>query len=707
MNNQIKEFSREKWEWFKRKLLQIFVKFRRLWKNYHLTKIIILLILSGALSLSIFFTVQARRVNIAALRSGIENPTTVYDHEEEVAGHIYAQKGNFREIEDISSTVQNGIIATEDQRFMTHRGFDPIGIGRAAVGYLVEGGIVGGGSTITQQLAKNAYLTSDQTVVRKLKELFLAIEIEKSYSKEEILEMYLNNSYFGNGVWGVQDAARKYFNKDARDLSISEGATIAGMLKAPTNYNPIDNYDRSIKRRNIVLRLMSDTGKISEEEREQAAASELVLSDGYQRVDDYRYPYYFDAVISEAMNDYNFKEEDIIDGGYKIYTNLNQNQQKEMDTIYSKDSLFEKADDGVGAQSASIAIEANTGGVTAVVGGRGEHVFRGFNRATQMRRQPGSVIKPISVYAPALEAGYEITDLLLDEKITYGEGESEYSPSNYDHNYSGEIPMYQALAESKNAATVWLLDDIGIRRGYNKIKRFGIKIEEEDYHYGSVALGGMAKGTTPMEIASAYSVFANDGVRMEPHFIQKIIDPTGAVVIDNTNPKKRRILSKDINTDMNRMLLYVFSDGLGKTIQPANFDLAGKTGTTQTESREGSTDQWVVAYTPDVVIASWQGYDETNEKHYLKTSTTQGVGQILKQEFERIVPHTQARDFAIEEDSVEELMKEKEREERIEQLKKGIEKAEVILRKAKNKAEIELEKVKEEAKDLFERLKKR
>lgn len=678
-----------------------------LWKNYHLTKIIILFILSVSLFLTVFFSLQARQVNISALKSGIENPTSIYDQKGEHAGDIYAQKGKFKEIEEISRSVQDAVIATEDQRFMKHPGFDPIGIGRAAFGYLVKGGIVGGGSTITQQLAKNAYLTSDQTIIRKFKELFLAIEIEKNYEKEEILEMYLNYSYFGNGVWGVQDASKKYFDKDAADLSISEGALIAGMLKAPSNYNPIDDYDRAIERRNLVLRLMADTKKISEEDRKQAADEEILLKDGYQRIDDYRYPYYFDAVISEAESKYGFEEDDIMNGGYKIYTNLNQDQQIEMDKVYAKDSLFERTKEGQGAQSASIAIEPASGGVLAVVGGRGEYVYRGFNRATQMRRQPGSVIKPLSVYAPALESGYEITDLLVDEKLDYGEGEEAYSPSNYDHQYAGEIPLYQALADSKNAATVWLLDDIGMRKGFNKAKKFGLPMREEDYQYGAVALGGMSKGVSPMEIASAYSTFANDGVKMEAHFIKKIVDPTGAIIVDNQKVKKRRILSKEVNEKMNQMLLYVFSDGSGKSIQPSQFKLAGKTGTTQTESREGSTDQWLVAYTPDLVLASWQGYDNNKGNQHLTSTTTQGIGQVLKKEFESLYPYTEGREFVLSDESVEEMLKDKRQRENIERITEGLKKGEEILKDAADKAKKGLEKAREGLESIFDQFKNR
>src|SRR5699024_5528035 len=222
-----------------------------------------------------------------------------------------------------------------------------------------------------------------------------------------------------------------------------------------------------------------------------------------------------------------------------------------------------------------------------------DYTFQGFNRATQMRRQPGSTIKPLSVYAPALEAGYQIEDMLVDEGHTYGEGDIAWSPANVDHTNAGEIAMYHALAESKNAATVWLIDEIGIRRGYDKLKQFGITVSDEDYHLGVIALGGMDRGVTPLEMASAYSVFANDGVQVEPHFITKIVDATGAVVAENTNPKEKRILSKSVNDDMNRMLLNVFTDGTGQSVQPAGYEVAGKTGTTGTQTGSGNTDQWL------------------------------------------------------------------------------------------------------------------
>lgn len=683
---KMKEFALRAWDFLKEKLQIFWMHFCRLWKKFHVTKVSILLFLIISLGLSVYLTIGARQVNVSNLRAGLERATTIVDVNGEEAGTLYAQKGTFVSIDEISPHVKDALIATEDQRFMSHRGFDLIGIGRAAVGYVIQGEIVGGGSTITQQLAKNAYLTLDQTLVRKLKELFIAIEIEKTYTKEEILEMYLNNSYFGQGVWGVHDASQKYFNKSASDLSLSEAATMIALLKAPSHYNPIDNYERAIQRRNVVLKLMADTGVITEEEKTTAQATDLALSDGYVRANNYRYPYYFDAVVREAKNKYGFEEQDIMNGGYTIYTNLNQEQQQQMDAVYANDSLFETASDGVKAQSASIAIHPKTGGITAVVGGRGEHTFLGLNRATMMKRQPGSIIKPLSVYAPALEAGYKITDTLIDDDITYGEGDVAYNPQNYDHQFAGEIPMYQALAESKNAATVWLLDQIGIRRGYNKLKEFGVSVVEEDYEYGAVALGGMTRGTNPLEMASAYSVFANDGIRVEPHFIRKIVDPTGAIVVDNTKPKQKRVLSPSVNDDMNRMLLNVFSNGLATSIQPNGYEVAGKTGTTQTSNNVGVTDQWVVAYTPDIVIASWQGFDETNETHYLTSSTLKGIGQVVKREFETILPHTQGTQFAVDDTDIEVIVRDNRQNETVERLKENLKKGGKLLRQTTEQA---------------------
>lgn len=685
-----KEYGKRGWEFLKEILQRIWVVIKRAWKKYHITKVGILLVLTAGLLLSIFLTVQARQVDVDRLQVGLQEPTTILDDQGEVAGTLYAEKGTYTPIEAISPTIQQGVIATEDQRFMRHRGFDLIGIGRAAFGYITEGHIVGGGSTITQQLAKNAYLTADQTLLRKLKELFLAIEIEKTYPKEEILEMYLNNSYFGQGVWGVQDASKKYFNKNASDLSISEGATLAGLLQSPSNTNPLDNYERAINRRDTVLMLMEEVEAITPEERQTAASSDLVLADGYYK-DKNPYPAYFDAVVAEAKERYDFKETEILNGGYVIYTSLNQNQQQQMDQVYAQEWLFETAPDGTKSESASVAMNPKTGGVTAIVGGR-DYSPGNWNRAiaSDMKRQPGSTIKPLSVYAPALEAGYELDSILVDELTTYGAddaGENGDQYANVDHTYAGEVPMYEALGQSKNAATVWLLNEIGIDKGIRKLRQFGIPVDaEKERKLGSIALGGMEEGVNPLQMASAYSVFANDGVRIEPYFISKIVDPTGAVVVDNSKPKESRVLSTEVNDDMNRMLLYVFSNGNAQIAKPYGYEVAGKTGTTDRDTGEpGVNDQWIVGYTPDLVVASWAGYDNPNEYH-LTNYASNGIGQVLKAELEAMIPYTENTQFAVDEEEIQVIVRDNRREETTEALRRGLKRTGEFLEDTTKKA---------------------
>lgn len=649
-NNQFLDKAKRQlimfWEWLSPYLKKYWREFRRRWKKYHLTKISILSVLTIALGFSIYLNYLSRTANVEMLQAGLEQKTRIIDVNNEEAGTLYSQQGTQVDLEAVSDNITNAVISTEDKRFYEHNGFDLIGIGRAAFGLLTNGRIVGGGSTITQQLAKNAYLSADQTMIRKLRELFLAIEIEKHYSKEEILEMYLNNVYLGNGVWGVEDASKKYFGKPATDVTLQEGATIAGMLKAPSTYNPINNYDYAINRRNTVMMLMVDNEIITEEDYNQLSQTGLELTDAYNRTDDYRYPYYFDAVISEAVNKYGIEEEDLMNRGYTIYTTLSQTTQQQMDTSYENDSLFPVGQDGTPAQSASVAIDPSTGGVRAIVGGRGDYTLRGFNRATQMKRQPGSVIKPLGVYAPALENGYDIDSMITDELISYGE--TEYTPTNLSGTYQGQVPLYYALSNSLNAPTVWLLNEIGIGKGMSKLKEFGWEVDNSDRHLGSIALGGMSHGISPLDLASAYSVFANDGVRVEPHFISRIEDATGNVIAQNNNPKSHRVLSETINDSMNQLLLDVYDSGTAAANEPYGFQVAGKTGTTQREEGTGAKDQWIVGYTPDIVVATWMGFDETTESRYLTNNASSGVGMFFKYEMEHILPYMNNTQFAVE-----------------------------------------------------------
>ncbi|WEG73716.1 transglycosylase domain-containing protein [Vagococcus intermedius] len=642
LTERIKASLHKFWMWLKPYLIQFHHWRKRVWKKYQINKIIVLVTLTVMLVTSIYLFYLAKSANVETLKAGLSQVTTVYDQEDQEAGTLYGQKGTFVELDKISPNLVDALVSTEDRRFYEHKGFDVRGIARAVVGVLTRGHITGGGSTITQQLAKNAYLTLDQTLNRKAKELFLAIEIEKKYSKDEIMEMYLNNAYFANGVWGVEDASHKYFGKNAANLTVDEAAVIIGMLKGPTIFNPIDNFEAAKDRRNTVLEVMAENGKIEQASSEQMQKDELYLSDDYEDKKGYQYLDYFDAVINEAESRYKIKDEDLLNKGYKIYTALDQQYQQDMDTTFKNDDLFpEDAEDGEKVQGASIALNPKTGGVQAVVGGRGEHVTRGLNRATQSSLSPGSTMKPLAVYTPALESGYKPDDMLKDEKLSF------YDVENYDNVYRGEVPMYQAIADSLNPSAVWLFNKIGIEVGAKKVEKFGIKLDEKD-HYPGLALGGMTKGTTPLRMASAYTVFANEGKKRDPHFIRKIVDATGAVVVDNEEAKVKSVTTPEVADKMTGMLQGVFSSGTGVNAKPDGYQIAGKTGTTESVNVDSqSKDQWIIGYTPDVVIATWIGFDESSEIHYLTGTSSQGISLIFKDQAQRILSHSPQTPFEV------------------------------------------------------------
>lgn len=636
------------WQWIKPYLVRFHHWRKRIWKKYYVNKILLLLLLIAVLVSSVYLYILAKSVKVGTLEDSLKEVTIVYDKDGDKAGSLsatYGQKGNYVKLEAISPYIQDAVISTEDKNFYSHGGFDIKGIGRAAVGLITTRSITGGGSTITQQLAKNAYLTLDQTFTRKAKELFMAIEIEKKYSKDEILEMYLNNVYLGSGVWGVQDAAQKYFGVNANELTLGQAATIVGMLKGPSIYNPIDHPENANNRRDTVLSVMADNGKITQEQADAESSVDIAsqLVDNYVANDDsYKYPYYFDAVIDEAVNKYGISEQDLLNKGYKIYTALDQNQQTAMQNTYQNDYLFpDNAADGQMVQSGSVAVDANSGGVTALVGGRGEHVFRGFNYATQTQRSPGSAIKPLSVYTAALEKGYKPSSTLEDQPQSY------YDVKNYDGTYSGEVPMYQALAQSLNAPAVWLLHEMGVKTGFEKAEQFGLKLADSDAYPG-LALGGLEKGVSPMTMASAYTVFATGGKRYDAHLITKIIDSSGAIIEDNSKPKSTSVTTSEVADAMTSMMLGTFSSGTGMSAQPSGYTMAGKTGTQEASfDASKNSDQWVVGYTPNVVIATWLGFDTTDETHYLEGSSSTGVGPIFKAEAEAVLPYVKQAEFSV------------------------------------------------------------
>ena len=638
---KIAYYAQRFWRWFWAKC-----------KRYQLIRWAIVLVLSLFLCMSIYLTFIAKTSNVKGLKSALEQATEIYDKNDQKAGYLYSQKGTWTSLDNISPNVVDAVLSTEDRNFYKEYGFSVKGIARAGVSYVKNKltgsqAISGGGSTLTQQLVKNAFLSQEQTFSRKAKEIFIAMQVENTYSKKEILTMYLNHAYFGNGVWGVEDAAKKYFGTSASQLTVPQAATLAGMLTSPNAFNPLDHPEASKKRRDVVLSLMVANNKLTEEQAKQYQAQAMITNDTYVYNSGYKYPYYFDAVISEAINTYGLSESDIMNRGYKIYTTLDQNYQASLQEDFANDYLFPAdAASGAKAQGASVAIDPKTGGVAAVVGGRsGTHVFRGYDRGTQLVRSPGSTIKPLAVYAPALAKGYHYDTELPDKLKSYGT--NKYTPHNWNNVYTGELPMYKALAESKNTSAVWLLNKIGVKTGFDSVEKFGIKLDESDENL-SLALGGLKKGVSPYQIASAYTAFANDGVRYDPHFIRKIVDASGKTIVDNGDVDSHQVLSAKNAKEMTSMMIDVYTIGTGSNAKPAGYTIAGKTGSTQgngIDPNSADTDHWYVGYTPDIVLATWVGFD--SNKNSIEDAGSRGGALLFKTEMENILPYTKQTKFDV------------------------------------------------------------
>lgn len=672
----------------------------RFWKRRHLTQILLLILLVFILLSILWFAFIASRANVQTLKDGLSQATTIYDRDGDEASRLATNRTGGVSFKDLPEYVPNAVIAIEDERFYEHNGFDIKGITRAFFGNLVAGGITGGGSTLTQQLTKNALLSSERTYKRKVEELFLAVELEKVYEKDEIIEMYLNQVYFGSGAFGIGNASKKYFGKDVQDITISEAALLAGLLKAPSALDPYNNYDAAIKRRNVVLAKMNELGKISDSEYKEAKAEKIKLKDGGGTLADRKYPSYVDAVLDEATSKYGLTQDEIMTRGYRIYTELDQNIQSGLEKVYRQDDLFPDRTSDVKVQSGSVLLDPKSGGVLALVGGRGEKVFRGFNRATHLKAQPGSTMKPLAVYTPALEEGYKYDSMLVDKKMPF----KNYNPKNFSDTYQGEVPMYEAVENSINLPAVWLLNEIGLNKGIDAVQRFGIKVEKEDRNL-ALALGGMHNGVSPLQMAEAYSVFPNGGKRHDGHLITKIVGPTGKVIAEHDD-STTRVTSKSVTNEMTSMLLNVVETGTGKGTNIEGVDLAGKTGSTQLPYADidGTKDQWFVGYTPNIVGAVWLGYDKTDREHYLSSSSSRDVVPLFRAIMEETVPHIEQEKFKVQ--SVNDRLSGKVID--YEETQKAVkDKADQLQKELKERAGKVEEKLKEEApkwKDVFNQM---
>src|SRR6059036_2202381 len=524
----------------------------------------------------------------------------IYDDNDEPMTELHVERRIFVPLAQIPPALRDAIIATEDRRFYSHWGVDPIGIARAVVQNYRRGRIVEGGSTITQQLAKVLFLTADKSLERKLKEAVLAIELERRYSKDRILEMYLNQIYFGHGAYGVEAAARTYFGKSVSELSVRESALLAGLPRAPTSYSPFDHANAAKLRREIVLRRLVEFGTIKDQEAKRLARTDLGLIPPERRRTTGQYFLEYVQQTLEAK----YGADMVFKGGLNIYTTLNPTmqltaEQALRDGLKALEDRTAKGKPSEHPEGALVTVEPQTGHVKALVGGY--EFFRSeFNRAVLARRQPGSAFKPF-VYIAALENGFTAASRFDDAPVTYPVGRNgrAWKPENYDRKFRGSTTLQQAVEESVNVVTIKVQERIGVNRTIQGARRLGITSPLNTDR--TMALG--SSDLTLLELTSAYSALANQGTWVPPTTIRYVTDINGKLLEEHV-PEGREALPPEEAYVVTHMLRGVVERGTGQGAKALGRPIAAKTGTTNDYSNA-----WFIGYTPRLATGVWVGYD--------------------------------------------------------------------------------------------------
>jgi len=526
--------------------------------------------------------------------------TRVFARDGSQLANLYTENRIWVPIAQIPVPVRNAFIATEDQHFYQHHGIDFGGILRAAVADWRHEQFQGA-STITQQLARRLFLNGEVSLSRKVQEALLAIEIERYYTKDEILERYLNIIYFGSGAYGIQAAAHTYFGTDVSHLTIGQAAMLAGLPAAPSDYSPFVNLDRAVERQHHVLDRMLASDFISQAQEEAELAKPLgLIHERPTGLQSYRYPYFTTYVthLLEAQ----FGSQATFEGGLQVYTTMDPAMQQDAQAAVDWGITQGKAE-GIGAnEGALVAIRPSTGEILAMVGGAGPFSLNNqFNRAWQARRQPGSSFKAY-VYTAAIDSGMSPITTIDDSPISYPMGDgTRWAPQDDDHRFFGLITLRYALAQSRNVVAVKLADQLGIDKVIEYAKRMGVKAPLEANL--SLALG--TSGIAPLDQAAGYATLADAGIHIDPTPIRIVRDSFGTPVLDNSYPQQSEVVSAGTAYVVTSMLQSVINEGTGYPNAQIGRPAAGKTGTTS-----DFRDAWFVGYTPDLVAAVWIGNDD-------------------------------------------------------------------------------------------------
>lgn len=524
------------------------------------------------------------------MTKGPSQDVTIVDARGRLVARRGLTQGESVDVANLPDYVINAFLAIEDRRFRSHIGIDPFGLSRAAVRNMLTGRVVQGGSTITQQLAKNLFLSPSRTMERKLQEAALAVYLETRYSKDQILSLYLNKVYFGAGVYGLEAASEKFFGKHASELGLTEAAILAGSLKAPARYNPLADADASQERAQVVLKAMEEAGYIDLDTRLAAAQTRarVVRANGTPGSG-----FFADWVISQLQGLVGATGEPLV-----VETSFDLEMQSLAEAAVSQGLGVDG--EKLNVRQAALVAMTPDGAVRAMIGGR-SYVQSGFNRATEAQRQPGSAFKPF-VYLTALEHGHRIDDIVHDRPVSFG----KWAPANFENRYEGDIPLLRAFAASSNSVAAQLTQEVGPRAVAETAARLGINTPLD-------AVASLALGTstvTPLEITGAYAAFANGGEAVAPFGIVKVRTISGRILYTRKLRTQDAAIGPEAGTAMIRLLAETVATGTGKAARLEDRPAAGKTGTTQ-----DFRDAWFVGFTADLVCGIWTGNDDFSPMH--------------------------------------------------------------------------------------------
>ncbi len=533
--------------------------------------------------------------------------TRIYDVNGDLISQLWLEQRTLVPLQQIPQTLQDAFIAIEDDRFYRHIGVDPIGMVRAFIENIRSGGErLQGGSTLTQQLARNLFLTHEKTFSRKIREILLALQIERNYTKKEILEMYLNQIYLGEGAYGVESAARSYFGKHVEDLTLPECAYLASLPKAPNEYDAYKHPLEALARRNLVLETMADHGFITQQDATDARNTPIELN----KIEVQNAPYFVEYVRDQLVARYG--DNAVYKGGLSVYTTLDLKMQEaaqqslsqgvaNAEIVAQKNRLTNIPVDQP-IQGALLAMDPHTGAIRAMIGGI-DYRKSVFNRAMQAHRQPGSAFKPF-IYAAAIENGYTMADVFLDTPVVYPDPITgqPWRPTNFSGKFRGPTTLHTALMYSINVVTIKLLEKLGIQPVVSVARRLGITTPIKP----NLTLGLGTSEVTLEEMVRAFSAFDNAGVRVEPFAILTVKDASGRVLENNT-PAGEPVLDPEVAYIMVHTMKDVIDQGTGRVIRRLGFTYpaAGKTGTTN-----DNVDAWFIGFTPSLACGVWLGYDE-------------------------------------------------------------------------------------------------